>query len=176
MPSLPATARIAGQSEGYSGRTSATIRTARSWVMPWTTTHDLGLTITARPPPARPGPRGLPLLCSWAEEPELRGAFIRTAGFPLAVTPCQTGQMPAAACCTPGTMRSWPNWAVPQSGTFLLRSQLLLTDPYDVEDPDQLRILVEVEAQDAAARPEHGLTEARIISRRPDHRIPGLPG
>jgi len=27
-------------------------------------------------------------------------------------------------------------------------------DPYDVEDPDQLRILVQVEAQDAAARPE----------------------
>jgi hypothetical protein len=52
----------------------------------------------------------------------------------------------------------------------------LSTDPYDVEDPDQLRILVEVEAQDAAARPEHGLTEARIIPRRPDHRIPGLPG
>jgi hypothetical protein len=52
----------------------------------------------------------------------------------------------------------------------------LSTDPYDVEDPDQLRILVEVEAQDAAARPEHGLTEARIISRRPDHRIPGLHG
>jgi hypothetical protein len=30
IPSLPATALIAGQSDGYSGRTSATIRTARS--------------------------------------------------------------------------------------------------------------------------------------------------
>jgi hypothetical protein len=30
MPSFPATAEIAGQSEGYSGRTWATIRTARS--------------------------------------------------------------------------------------------------------------------------------------------------
>lgn len=36
----------------------------------------------------------------------------------------------------------------------------LLPDPNDVEDPDQVRILVEVEAHDAAARPEHGLTEA----------------
>ena len=53
---------------------------------------------------------------------------------------------------------------------------LLSTDPYDVEDPDELGILIEVEAQDAAARPEYGLTEAGIISRRPDHRIPGLRG
>ena len=30
IPSLAATAQIAGQAEGYSGRTSATIRTARS--------------------------------------------------------------------------------------------------------------------------------------------------
>jgi hypothetical protein len=30
MPSFSATAQITGQSEGYSGRTSATIRTARS--------------------------------------------------------------------------------------------------------------------------------------------------
>jgi hypothetical protein len=53
---------------------------------------------------------------------------------------------------------------------------LLLADPQDVKDPDQLRILVEVEAQDAAARPEHDLTEPRVSSWRPHHRIPGLSG
>ena len=52
----------------------------------------------------------------------------------------------------------------------------LSTDPHDVENPDHLRILIEVEAQDAAARPEHDFTEAGIVSRRADHRIPGLPG
>ncbi len=55
------------------------------------------------------------------------------------------------------------------------RHQPAPTRSHNVEDPDQLCILVEVETQDAAARPEHGLTEAGIISRRPDHRIPGLP-
>jgi hypothetical protein len=34
----------------------------------------------------------------------------------------------------------------------------LSTDPYDVEDEDQLRIPVKVETQDAAIRPEHGFT------------------
>ena len=63
---------------------------------------------------------------------------------------------------------------VGESGSEVLDTDSKSTDPHDVEDPDQLRILVEVEAQDAAARPEHGLTEARIVSRRPDHRIPGL--
>jgi hypothetical protein len=51
----------------------------------------------------------------------------------------------------------------------------LSTDPHDVEDPDQLRFLVKVETHDAAARPEHGLTEARIVSRRPDHASQGCP-
>lgn len=53
---------------------------------------------------------------------------------------------------------------------------LFLANPQDVKDPDQLRILIEVEAQDAAARPEHDLTEPRVISWRPHHRIPGLSG
>jgi GNAT superfamily N-acetyltransferase len=53
---------------------------------------------------------------------------------------------------------------------------LLPANPQDVKDPDQLRILVEVEAQDAVARPEHDLTEPRVISWRPHHRIPGLSG
>lgn len=77
-------------------------------VMPWTTTHDPAeflaaaggfarsrlvehnviLTIAARLPRAgRPGPGEPPLLGWWAEGPGPRGAFIRTAGFPLAVTP-----------------------------------------------------------------------------------------
>jgi predicted GNAT family acetyltransferase len=76
--------------------------------MPWTTTRDPGqflaaaggfvrsrpvehnviLSITARLPQAgRPGPGEPPLLGWWAEEPGPQGAFIATAGYPLAVTP-----------------------------------------------------------------------------------------
>jgi hypothetical protein len=51
----------------------------------------------------------------------------------------------------------------------------LSTNPHDVEDPDQLRIFVEVETQDAAARPEHGLgSEGRLREVGSPH--PGPPG
>jgi hypothetical protein len=74
----------------------------------------------------------------------------------------------------PAVGGEWHGWKSGQCEHFDINR--FLSDPHDVEDPDQLRILVEVETQDATARPEHALTEARIISRRPDHRIPGLPG
>ena len=177
--------------------------------MPWTTTHDpeeflaaaggflrsrpvehnLLLTITERLRRAsQPAVGEPPLLGWWADEAEPQGAFSRTAGFPLAVTPMpgeaadelvdvlipplpgigaevsaaerfarrwqgrtgatvsvhrrqrlyRLGELvpltrrfparpgwppsPTVTCSTPGTMRSWPSWAAPRSGTFPRRS------------------------------------------------------